>query len=233
MNIQAISKKKTRWFVAEFIGTSLLTATLGVVVVGSDLYPSVFQALYIPFIVGAVVTALVYLFGPFSGAHFNPAISIALWVVRKIKSDQLAVYLVSQVLGALAGTYLVQFLMGAKPHMVFSMKSSAIGAEFIGAFLLVLVVTSVVLGTIEREVSGITIGIGLAVGVTISTVASGGFLNPAIALAFGAVHIPFIFNAALSGIIPYLVAPVLGGIAAASLGMWLHEEEYTLGQAEV
>ncbi|MEI6477482.1 MAG: aquaporin [bacterium] len=205
--IPRISEVHVRWIIAELIGTLLLTVTIGVTAIGGELYLNLYRSLYSPLLIGLVITVLVYLFGSVSGAHFNPAVTISLWVVRKIKHEQLVIYVVSQIVGAYVGLRLVKLLLGTAPQFSGVTTSAAMLAEAMGAFVLVLAVTSVVIGRVSESLSGLVIGLALVIGISIALIPSGGVLNPAVALSLGAIH--FV----------YLLAPIVGGICGAVLAV--------------
>ncbi len=203
----------TRQGFAELIGTIFLAATVGVGVVGTGHF-SEYNFLFLPVLVGAVVAILIYLFGGISGAHFNPAVTVAMYVFGRLKAVQAVVYVVAQVVGAAIGFQLAEVLIGQQPNVPTAAGSAAVLAEFVGAFLLVAAVSSVVLGVVSEVISGLVVGLALTVGITLALGASGGILNPAVALALGGYHLS------------YLVAPLLGGVVGAGAIIWLHQKPH-------
>lgn len=202
-------------FVVEFLGTALLTLVFTAVIFGNAVFPSAYQALYTPFAVGIILTVLVYLFKSFSGAHFNPAVSVGMWVMNKIHVPQLVVHLIAQFLGAYVGVVLMQVILSPTGWSIpFNSGSPAIIGEAIGAFILVFAYAAVTLKKVPESASGLIIGFALIAGATITIIPSGGILNPAIALASGALHIS------------YLVSPLFGGVAAGLLAHWLYKEAH-------
>ena len=195
---------------AEFIGTLLLAVTVGVSVGSIGRYLG-YEALYLPLIVGVIIAVLVYTLGSVSGAHFNPAVSFGLWVIRKLPGINLIAYLFAQVAGAYAGFWLAQFLVGPIADSPSLNDREAIVAELLGAALLVFAVTRVVMGRVKAGMEGWVIGAALAVGVTLSMGSSGGILNPALAIALGSFHVS------------YLAGPLLGGVVGAGLAFWFDE----------
>jgi aquaporin Z len=198
-----------RWFAAEFIGTLFLASVVGVAVFGSKTFASGYSSLFAPLAIGAVVMVMVYLLGPVSGAHFNPAVSLAMFVFRKIRSLQLLTYLAAQLVGAWFGAKLALSLTTVAPAIiVVNARPVALG-EFFGTFLLVFAITFVVLGKVKQEIGGIVIGAALMVGITLAAITGGGVLNPAIALTFGS------YGLAL------LLVPFLGGLTGAAAAVLL------------
>ena len=194
-------KKNTsiiKWFVAEYLGTLLLAATVGIAVVASNNVPS-YTALYLPFAVAIVIIVLVSTLGHVSGAHFNPAVTVALYAYRKISSRQLVIYLVAQVLGAFSGLSLTKYLVNSVPVLPSNVTFPSAVAETIGAAILVFAVTTTIVNKLNAQAAGIVIGLSLAAGLTLASATSGGILNPAIALAVGSHHAA------------YIIAPLIGG----------------------
>ncbi|HSI21220.1 MAG TPA: aquaporin [Verrucomicrobiae bacterium] len=194
----------TRWFVAELIGTMFLSAVAGTAMMAHLGLVSGYSPLYVPFAVGAVVLVMFYVIGHISGCHLNPAVSVAMFVMRKITFPQFMTYLVAQFLGAWLGIRLIVGLVGIPPSAPEFVSSSVSLGEFMGAFILVLAIAAVVQGRVKDGLGGIVIGVALAVGLTLAMVTGGGYLNPAIAATLGAQDLA------------YLLMPILGGLAAAA-----------------
>lgn len=198
--------------IAELIGTFFLAMTVVVAVVGPTISVG-YEALYTPLAIGLMVMILVYSFGHISGANFNPSVTVALFAFRKINVQQLATYLVMQVLGAWAGVIVGHRLIKGLPDVPNEVSTAAMLGEFFGALILVMVVTNVVIKRISAEISGLAIGVAIVVAATLSLGASGGIFNPAVALALGAHQIT------------YLLMPLLGGLVGASIAIWLSKEK--------
>jgi glycerol uptake facilitator-like aquaporin len=152
----------------------------------------------------------VYVFGPASGAHFNPAVTVALMSIGKIKKRDAAFYLLCQFVGAYLGFWVAYVLIGSRGNPSFSLDGPAFLGEVLGTFLLLLAIASVVLGRISASLSGVVIGLALTIGISISLITSGGVLNPAIALSLGAMHFS------------YLAAPFIGALLGALFISWLY-----------
>lgn len=191
-----------RQFVAELLGTLILAAT---VVTASLAGFSPFVALS----VGIVVGVLVYLLGPTSGAHFNPAVTVAQAVYRQIKPIQAFLYIIAQVLGAFLGVLIVYAMVGATPLPLTSPTVGSYVAETFGAFIVVFAITKAVRGKIAVPLSGLVIGGAFVVAVGITASGNSGLLNPALALAFSSYSLS------------YLLMPLIGGIAGAGLAILL------------
>jgi aquaporin Z len=204
----------SRQFVAEALGTMFLAATAGMATISHFGLLNGYNSLYIPFAIGGVVMLLVYLLGSVSGAHLNPAVTVALFTFRKITVTQLVSYLIAQFMGAWLGIQLVIKLIGIPPTEPEALHQAAGIGEFVGTFLIAMTITTVVLGKIKQEMAGLVIGLAFVVALTLTMATGAGFINPAVAMAFGA---PF-------GII-YFLMPLLGGIVGAAAAVLFNVSE--------
>jgi aquaporin Z len=158
---------------------------------------------------------MIFAGGHISGAHYNPAVSVAVWVRGKLGAKDLIGYVIFQCAGAWLATLAVQYLKGcevmASVVPIEPATGPALLAEFLGAFALAFVVLNVATarGTANNSFYG------LAIGLTVTAMAyavggiSGGAFNPAVALGLGWFGI-----AAWSGIWIYLVANFAAGAVA-------------------
>lgn len=210
--------------IAECIGT-LILVFIGcgtVCVLGGDL-------LGIAAAFGLAVTIMIYTIGSVSGCHINPAVSIALCAAKKFPVKDTAAYCTAQFIGASLGAGLIILVMGmdALTSGGLGMTAPAVGisvfqavlAEFIGTFVLMMVIMGVAVD--RRAVSGFA---GLAIGASVLAVIlvigkiSGGSINPA--RTFGPDLMALIFSGsdALWTTFPiYVIGPILGAVCAALL----------------
>lgn len=192
----------SRAYVAEFIGTFLLATGVGVTIgiPGSGI-PTAIMA-------GLILGTMVYTIGAISGAHINPAVTVALLSVGKIKVPAAASYILSQLLGGGLALVLQMYHFPFTLDQTVENVALTASGEMLGAFILVWGICSVVYGKVQDAASGLTIGSSLTIGAIIASIGSYGVLNPAVALGLG------IFNPV------YLVAPFVGGILAAQMYRW-------------
>lgn len=191
-------------YIVEFIGTFFLT--LVVALTGN------------PLAIGAVLCAMVYMGGYVSGAHYNPAVTLSVWVRGKIDTYTGLYYVAVQILGAFVGVFAAFWItktkffvapaQGVSPYSVFLV-------EFLFTFALASVVLNVATSrkNENNHFYGIAIGTVLIAGVFAGLTISGGAYNPAITLGSWI----FNFDQALAqplNIVLYLVAQVLGGLGA-------------------
>lgn len=167
--------------------------------------------------VGLLLLALVVAIGDVSGAHVNPAVTLGLVVARKFPLVDGAGYAVAQASGAIAAV-LIMVALG-RPLPDIDAGGGALVFEFLGAFILVLTVVHVTVKGVPEAGSALAIAAALAVGVVIAGGASGGILNPALALPF---LISGVIDAnLLLAWLPYLFAPLAAGALAAVVGTFL------------
>lgn len=191
-----------RLYVAELLGTFLLTLAVSLSIVMPSVIPT-------PAIAGLTLMILVYVLGPISGAHVNPAVTVGLWCIGKMKPSGAIGYVVAQIVGALlVGPFLS--LLQIIPVDAGGMEGLTLGiGEALGAGLLVAGVCSVVYGKAAGGPSGVTVGGSLFLGATVASSVGNGIVNPAVAIGLRSVSLT------------YLLAPLVGGLIFAELYRWL------------
>lgn len=168
-------------YIAEFIGTFFLVLTIGLAVNGG-------AGTLAPLAIGAVLMVMVYAGGHISGAHYNPAVTLAILVRGRITTAEAIVYMIVQVAAAALAAFAVKYLIGddkmpaeaaANPDAI-----KALIAEIAGTFALAYVVLNVATAKANAGNSYY----GLAIGFTVTAMAyalggfSGGAFNPAVAV---------------------------------------------------
>jgi aquaporin Z len=202
-----------RRFVTEFIGTFFLVLTIVLVVTAGE--PVAALA------IGSALMVMVYMGGHVSGAHYNPAVTLAVYLARKLPAADVAPYMLSQLAGglvaALIGFWLAGQTFAPAPGPSASL-THALVAEALFTFALALVVLNVAVSraTHGNSYFGLAIGFTVAVGAFAAGPISGGAFNPAVGLG------PILASAlAGAGLSPYLwiylVGPFAGGAAAAAV----------------
>jgi glycerol uptake facilitator-like aquaporin len=206
---------------AEALGTALLLATVvGSGIMGERLAGGnlALALLGNTLPTGAILAVLILIFGPVSGAHFNPAVSLVFALRRQLAWRDFALYVVLQVAGAIAGV-LVAHAMFDMPLWQVSTKDR-IGfsqdlAEFVAAFGLVLTI----LGCIARAPTGVAYAVGLYITAAYWFTASTSFANPAVTIARSLSNT--FAGIAPGGIAGFIVAQILGALAALLVSRWL------------
>lgn len=172
-------------YVYEFIGTYFLVLTIGLSVLNE---PGLNY--FAPLAIGAILAVMVYAGAHISGAHYNPAISFAIFLRGKLSLKNLGLYCIFQVLGAVAAAYTVIYLKGASKTAM-DLSYAAILVEFLFTFALCYVVLNV---ATARETEGNSY-FGWAIGFTVLAGAyavgaiSGGAFNPAVAIGASIMHL--------------------------------------------
>lgn len=193
----------------EFIGSFFLVFTVGMCVIAPG------AGMLAPMAIGAVLMVMIYAGGHVSGGHYNPAVTLGVWLRGKMTMQEGVSYMVVQVLGALAAASLVAFMKGNPAVVPMEMKTvPAFMAEMLGAFALVWVVLNV---ATARATAGNSY-YGLAIGFTVTTLAlsvggiSGGAFNPAVAVGMGAMNL-----ATWQNLWVIIAANLVGGALAAGV----------------
>ena len=194
----------------EFIGTFFLVLTVGLTVLNGTPFA--------PLAIGCSLMVMVYMGGHVSGGHYNPAVSLGVYLRGKLDRQSLVSYWMVQLAGSIAASLIVLLLMGpgfavapSPDHPLYH----AIIVEFLFTFALVLVVlnSATASGTAGNSFYGLAIGFTVVVGAFAGGPISGA-INPAVGLG------PTIVNAVVAGgslshAWLYFVGPLLGGWAAA------------------
>lgn len=194
-------------YVAEFIGTFFLVLTVGCTVIGSPV------GALAPLAIGSALMVMVYAGGHISGGHFNPAVTLGVWLRGKCDAKDVAPYMISQFVGAVLAALVVKFFKaGIAVTTMQPVALPALLAEFLFTFALVYVVLNAATakGTAGNSFYGLAIGFTVMVGAFSVGNLSGGAFNPAVALGISAMGL-----STWSNIWIYLVAEFLGGAAAA------------------
>ncbi|BBM84869.1 MIP/aquaporin family protein [Candidatus Uabimicrobium amorphum] len=207
-----------RSYAMEFIGTMFLVLAIGLT---GD-----------PWAIGAMLTALIYMGAYISGAHYNPAVTIAIWMrSKKLQIKDIVLYILAQVTGAFVAAAICYYMTGKafvpKPGAEVTV-SQAMVAEILFTFLLVTVILNV---ATTKKLDGNYI-YGLAIGLTVTAGAlcvgkiSGAVFNPAVGL--GPIFMDALNNGASWGnLYIYIVGPLAGGILSAVLFRFFNSEEFT------
>jgi glycerol uptake facilitator-like aquaporin len=210
-----------RRLTAEFIGTAVLLAA----VVGSGIMAERLaggnQALAllgntIP--TGAILIVLILMFGPISGAHFNPAVTAAFLVRGDIGVRDSGLYIMVQILGGVAGVFAAHFMFEAEIFQTSTRVRAGpaqFGSEIVAAFGLV----AAILGTLRFRPEAVAYAVGLYITAAYWFTASTSFANPAVTIART-------LTDSFSGIRPldappFIVAQFIGAMLAVWLFKWL------------
>ena len=198
-------------YLTEFVGTAFFVLTIGLVVTAE--HPMA------PLIIGSALMVVVYMGAHISGAHYNPAVTLALFLRGKMRRADLLPYWGAQVLGALAGAYLSRMFMD-RTFALAPAATAGTGVVLLIEALYTALLALVVLNCAAREATKGNSYFGLAIGFTIVIAAfaggpiSGGAFNPAVGT--GAIVINTLSGeGSLKDLWFYLVGPFAGAALAA------------------
>ncbi len=210
-----------RAIVSEFIGTALLVAA----VVGSGIMGERLAAgnagialLANSLATGAVLVTLIFTFAPLSGAHFNPAVTIAAAIEGGLSWRIVPTYIVAQILGALTGALIAHGMFGLALVQLSTHERGGLAqlfSEFIATFGLLVVVH----GTGKRA-AVVPLTVAAYIIAAYWFTASTSFANPAVTLARGFTNT--FGGIAFRNVAGFIVAQILGAIAATLLFRWLN-----------
>jgi aquaporin NIP len=198
---------------SEFLGTfALVFAGTGAIVI-NQVSGGTVTHVGIALTFGLVVLAMIYAFGDVSGAHLNPAVTVAFAGARRFPWRDVPGYVISQVLGALTASALLRGLFPANANLGATLPAGAawqsLTLEVILTFLLMLVILSVSTGAKEKGITaGIAVGSVIALEALFAGPICGASMNPARSLA------PALVSGHLQHLWVYLVAPTLGALLA-------------------
>jgi len=193
-------------YLTEFIGAFFLVLTIGCTVLSRE------AGVIPPLAIGAALMVMVYAGGHISGAHYNPAVTVAVYLRGKLPMADVGPYIAAQVIGAVAAALTVGFLVGSGAPMDISNVPAALLSEFLFTFALCWVVLN---AATAKDTAGNSF-YGLAIGFTVMTGAfavgriSGGAFNPAVAI--GAAMMKLV---SFSSIWIHLVGEFAAAVAAA------------------
>jgi len=210
--------------VAECLGTALLLAA----VVGSGIMAAklaggngALALLCNTIATGAILTVLILTLGPVSGAHFNPAVSLAAALRGDMTASSTALYVAAQLTGAIAGVWAAH-LMFELPVLQISLTPRAgFGqwfAEAVATFGLLLTI----LGCSARTPAAVPYAVGLYITSAYWSTASTSFANPAVTIARSLSDT--FAGIAPAGVVAFIAAQLVGMLVAVSLGRWLWPE---------
>ncbi len=167
---------------------------------------------------GAILVVLILIFGPLSGAHFNPAVSLAFALRRELPWSTAVFYIAAQILGAVAGVWAAHLMFELPLWQLSATVRTGPGqwfAEGVATFGLLLTI----LGCVARAPAAVPYAVGLYITSAYWFTASTSFANPAVTIArslsdtFAGIE--------PSGVAAFIAAQLLGMLAAVFLGRWL------------
>jgi glycerol uptake facilitator-like aquaporin len=213
-----------RRLAAEALGTALLVTTVvGSGIMAESLTKDVALALLgntLP--TGAILVVLITIFGPISGAHFNPAVTLVFALKRDITPRDTALYVAAQITGGIAGTVLAH-AMFALPLMDASLKIRSGGAQWLAEGVAAFGLVATILAGIRFNRAAVPVLVGLYITAAYWFTASTSFANPAVAIARSLTN-------TFSGIRPvdlpgFIAAEVCGAVIGMLVMTWMLRPE--------
>lgn len=194
-------------YLTEALGTFFLVFTIGCTVL--------LAAPLAPLAIGASLMVMVFAGGHISGAHFNPAVTLGVWLRGRLPAVEVVPYWVSQLIGAVLAAFAAAYVTGRRgdsPVLAAQVVGPALVAELLFTFALVWVVLNVATSKshMGNGFYGLAIGFTVVAGATAVGSISGGAFNPAVAVGVATMGL-----AAWSTIWIYLLADLAGGALAA------------------
>ncbi len=210
-------------YISEAIGTfAMIFCGTGAIIINQE-SNGVITHVGIAMTFGLIVMAMIYALGDISGAHLNPAVTIAFTIAKKFEIKQVFPYIISQILGALLASSTLKLLFPANKLLGATIPAGgelqSFVLEFILTFLLMLVILNVAHGSKEQGMmAGLAIGSVVLLEAMFAGPICGASMNPARSLA------PAIVSAHLEHLWIYIVAPILGAIASVSIWNYISEK---------
>lgn len=194
-------------YIVEFVGAFFLVFTVGCTVIGNG------AGQFAPLAIGSALMVMIFAGGHISGGHYNPAVTLGVWMRGRCDTKDVLPYMLFQVVGAAVAAAAVRYLKaGTVTLAMVPQVGPALLAEFLFTFALVFVVLNVATakGTTGNSFYGLAIGMTVMTGAYAVGSISGGAFNPAVAIGISIMGL-----SSWSNIWIYLVANFAGGAVAA------------------
>ncbi len=209
--------KALKQYTAELIGTfALVFCGTGAIVI-NEVTGGTVSHLGVAATFGAIVTAVIYSIGEKSGAHINPAVTIAFYLSGRLKLKKVLPYVIFQIAGAILASSLVWYLFPQNEMLgttlpAFEVRQTFI-LEIVLTFILMFVIIQVSTGSKEQgTLAGIAIGLVVFLEAAFAGPITGASMNPARSIG------PAIISGHIEHLWVYIIAPVTG--AALSIVIW-------------
>lgn len=200
-------------YIAEIIGTfALVFCGTGAIIINQETSGTVTHV-GIAITFGLIVAAMIYTVGDISGAHLNPAVTIAFWIIKEFKTKEVIPYIISQSTGAFVASILLKFLFPSNDLLGSTLPSGSpmqsFVLELILTFILMFVIIHVAKGSKEQGMfAGIVIGSVVLLEAVFAGPICGASMNPVRSIA------PALVSGHPENLWIYISAPVIGAILA-------------------
>lgn len=209
-------------YLAEAVGTFILVFCGTGAIIVNELNGGVVTHIGIAITFGLTVLAMIYALGDISGAHINPAVTIAFAVAKRLKWHHVLPYIFAQIAGALLASFSLKLMFPASQLLGTTLPSGSVLQSFVMEAIITFILMYVILNTSSgAKEKGITAGIAVASVVTLTALFAGPIcgasLNPARSLA------PALVSGHLEFLWIYMVAPLFGAIVAVMANIFIRE----------
>lgn len=200
--------KHFKKYIAEFIGTFALVLVGTGVIVLNDEYNGIITHLGISIAFGGIVTLMIFAFGKISGAHINPAVTVALWFSGRLHKKHVVPYIFSQLSGAFLASFLLLSLFPSHGNLGATLPSVNLREAFIIEAFMTLVLVLVILNTLYKNrslaFSAIAIGGVVFLEAYFGGPYTGASMNPARSIA------PAVVSGNIDTLWLYILSTLLG-----------------------
>ncbi len=204
-------------YIVEFIGTFFLVLVVGLTVIEPG------AGMFAPLAIGCTLMVMVYAGGPISGGHYNPAVTLGVWMRGKCEAKDAMVYMAVQIIAGIVAAVTVLYFKGNPVITAIAPDApKALLNEFLFTFALVYVVLNVAASkkSAGNSYFGMAIGFTVVVGAIAGGGISGGAYNPAVATGITVMGL-----ASWSNFWIYIAACFAGGAAAALVYKFVNQDE--------
>jgi len=211
-------------YIAEILGTfALVFCGTGAIIINQQSSGAITHV-GIAITFGLIVMAMIYALGHISGAHLNPAVTIAFTLAKKFKAKQVTPYIISQLAGAFLASFVLHYLFPTNEFLGATIPSGtplqSFILECILTFFLMLVIIHVATGSKEQGMfAGLAIGSTVLLEAMFAGPVSGASMNPARSLA------PAIVSGHMEHLWVYLTATILGAALAIPIWKFLNQKD--------
>jgi aquaporin Z len=215
-----VRRHDPRRYVAECVGTAMLVLIgpgAAMVAVSTHAFGHVGVALAFGLAVALIISTL----GTLSGAHVNPAVTLAFWSVGRFPTREVVPYVIAQCIGAIAASLALRWLLGPVGGLGATVPALSLGRSFAVEMGYTLILGLVIFGVatderVPRSVPPFAIGATVFAGALVTGPLTGGSFNPARSLG------PAVAGGVWTAHWLYWVAPIAGMLVAARVHEWLH-----------
>ena len=208
--------------IAEFVGTFALVFFGCGSMILHQINPNAISVDSIPIIFGLIVAAMIYALGHVSGAHFNPAVSVAFYQNKSINIQELCSYIPSQIMGAVVASSSHKFFWGSEHSFGMTINKLTVyqGAFLeilISMFLMLTIISVATNEKISKHIAGVSIGGIITVCSFVAGPFTGASMNPARSIG------PAVLANNYNNIILYVLAPIIGMLIANYIYSYIKE----------